>query len=267
VFAGDADVAKAVSAGESGFLNQPRCGNFSALLECRIAGHDKPLGRGALVQIFMLLFGEHGILEKRAGALAIGIARDDEHALARADVAHGLARFSEIGARFAAFEMTLQVGIFEVRLAAGLERVGDAENDEAVTEAAGLPAQLAHLAGFPIEDFDRGDGLGNFLSVGTDILYRRAAHAAGDAAQAFDARTSRHDGLGDEAVPGFSRAHVENNFAAVVAGAALDAGDGNLQDQPGPAGVGYEQIAAATENKERQALRLCESDGFLYVGG
>jgi hypothetical protein len=66
----------------------------------------------------MLLRGEHWIPEERAGALAIGIAWDDQHAFAGANVAHGLARLGEIGARFAAFEVALQVGIFEVRVAA-----------------------------------------------------------------------------------------------------------------------------------------------------
>ena len=214
----------------------------------------------------MLRFGEHGILEKRSGALAIGIAGDDQHAFAGANVADRFASLGEIGASLAAFEMPFQVGIFEVRLAAGRERVGDAENDEpsalgrienagAVGEAAGFVAKFANLAVFSIENFDRLDGLGNFLSVGADVLYRRAAHAAGDAAQALDACAVRHDGVGDEAVPGFSGAHVEKNFAfVIVTGALVDAGDCDLQDQPGPAGIGHDQIAAAAQNKERQTL-------------
>src|SRR5260370_36907959 len=79
----------------------------------------------------MLRFREHRILEKRACALAIGIAGDDQHAFAGANVAGCLAWLSELGASLATFEMPLQVGIFEVRLAARGKGVREAENDEA----------------------------------------------------------------------------------------------------------------------------------------
>ena len=66
---------------------------------------------------------------------------------------------ARLGATFAAFEMPLQISILKVRLAAGRERVGDAQNDEtsalsriedagAVGESAGLAAELANLAVF-----------------------------------------------------------------------------------------------------------------------
>ena len=142
---------------------------------------------------------------------------------ARANVAHRFARLGEIGRGLAAFEVPLQVGIVEVRLASGRERVGDAQNDEssalgriedagAVSEAAGLAAEFAYLAVFEVEDLDRLDRLRNFLPIGADILYRRAADAARNAAQALDARAMRHDSVRDEAVPGFSRAGVEQEL-------------------------------------------------------
>src|SRR5579862_6231200 len=93
--------------------------------------------------------------------------------------------------------MPSQVGIREMRLAAGRKTIRYAQNDEAsalagvedaraVGKAAGLVAQVAHLMVAKIEDLDRIDGFGNFLSVSADVLHRRAANGAGDAAQAFD---------------------------------------------------------------------------------
>src|SRR5580704_7817401 len=118
----------------------------------------------------MLLFREHGILEERSRALAVGIAGNDQHAFAGANVAHRLARLGEIGASLAAFEMTFQVGVFEAGLASWCERVSDAKNDEsstlgrienagAIGEAAGLTAELADLPVVSIKDLDRLDGL------------------------------------------------------------------------------------------------------------
>ncbi len=71
----------------------------------------------------------------------------------------------------------------------------------------------------------------------------------------------------DEAVPGFSRAHVEQDAAlVVVAGASLDALNRNFQNEAGPAGIRDYEVAAASENKQRQILGACECDGFLHLG-
>src|SRR5580692_6416017 len=194
--------------------------------------------------------------------MAVGIAGHDQHAFAGANVAHRLTRLGQIGASLAAFEVSLQVSVSEMRLAAGRECVSDAENDEAsalssvenagaIVEAAGLGPEFAYLAVLQVKDLDRGYGLRNFLSVSADILYRRAAHTAGDAAQALHSGALRHDGLRDETVPGFAGAGVENNFAfVVVSGTLLDTQDGDLEHQSGPAAIGHEQVAAAAQNKK-----------------
>ena len=142
---------------------------------------------------------------------------------------------ARLGASLASFEMLFQVGIADVGLAPRSECVSDAENDEpsalgriedacAVGEAAGFVAKFANLAVFSVEDLDRLDGLRNFLPVGADVLHRRAADAARNAAQALDARAVRHHGVRNEAVPGFSCACVEKNAAfVIVTGTLVDA--------------------------------------------
>ena len=138
--------------------------------------------RSAFLQIVMLGFRKHGVLEERAGTLTIGIAGNNQHSLAGANVTNCLAGLGKIGQGLAAFEVLFQVGIADVGLASGRKRKDDAENNEAaalagieyagaIGEAAGFAAQLAHLAVFAIEDFDRLDGLGNFLPVGANVLH------------------------------------------------------------------------------------------------
>src|ERR1700680_4622749 len=153
MLARNADTARAVSAGESGMLDQPGCRNFLALLQCWIARRGQSLGSGSFPQVFMLRFREHGILEKRARALAIGIAGNNQHALQGANVAYRLASLGEIGRDLAALEVPFQICIAYARLAAGRERVCHTQNDEAaalgrvknagaISAAAGAAEQL-----------------------------------------------------------------------------------------------------------------------------
>ena len=55
-----------------------------------------------------------------------------------------------------------------------------------------------------IEAFDGVDQVFHFYAVGTDILYRRRAHRAGNQAQVFQAVQSEGDGVADEVVPDFA---------------------------------------------------------------
>src|SRR5579862_6229870 len=172
--------------------------------------------------------------------------------------------------------MLLQIGICEVWGAAGCERIGDAEDDEAsalsrvedagaVGESAGFGAEFADLGVVKVEDFDGLDRVGDFLPIRADVLHRRAANAAGNAAQAFDAGASGSDCLGDNPVPGFAGAGIEQDFSFVLAGALFDADDGYFQDDSRPSGVGDDEIAAATENKEGKIAGSCEGDCLLDV--
>src|SRR5580704_5378739 len=110
----------------------------------------------------MLLFREYGILKEGSRASAILISWNDEHALQGANVAHGLARFGEIGRSLAPLEVPLEVGIGDTRLAIGREGIGDTENDEAsafagvedagsIAEGTGLGTQVADLAVLAVE--------------------------------------------------------------------------------------------------------------------
>ena len=65
-----------------------------------------------------------------------------------------------------------------------------------------------------------------------------------------------------------SPAPTSNRILAfvIVSGPALDAGDRHLQDQSGPATIRHEQVAAASQNKER-GFRLREGDRLLHFAG
>src|SRR5690242_13966884 len=110
----------------------------------------------------MLLGREYRILEKRSGALAVGIARKQQHPLERADVPHSLARLGKIGRCLAAFEVMFQISVADARFASGGKRVDDPQDHEppafagiknarAISEAASLAAQFTHGAVFEIE--------------------------------------------------------------------------------------------------------------------
>src|ERR1700693_898232 len=142
----------------------------------------------------MLFFRDHGVLEEGTCTEAIRISRRDEHALARADVAHSLPCFGEIRRGLAAFEVLLEVGVGDTRFTPRGQGVGHAENDEAstlagvedagaVAEAAGFRTKFADLTVFCVENLHRSNGVGYFLPVGTDVLHGRAANAARDATQ------------------------------------------------------------------------------------
>src|SRR5580700_7545669 len=220
----DANTPGAESLGEAGAFDQPCSRNFLAGFERGITGHGKSAGRGALLQILVLRCGEHRILEERPRALAVGVAGNDEHAFAGADVAHGLAGLCKIRHGFAALKVALEVGIGEEWVAFGSKRVRDAENDKtlaltgveyagAVTEVEGFRAEFAHLIVFQVENLNRSDRVGDLLSVGADVLHRRATDVARNAAEALDASAIRAHGVRDKLIPRFAGACVEKNFA------------------------------------------------------
>ena len=158
-------MAESIALGEARALDEPCRGNLLVGLKRGIAGQGPSAGGGALLQVLMLLFGEYRILEERACALAIVVAGDDEHAFDRADVAHGLAGLGQVGGILAAGEVMLEIGVGNVRLAAGTERVSHTKNNEpsalacikdagAIAESAGFAAEFANLVIAKIEDFE-----------------------------------------------------------------------------------------------------------------
>src|SRR5271170_6881292 len=163
--------------------------------------------------------------------------------------------------------MLLQIGISDARGAIFSECVVDAGDDvaaafggvedaAAVGEAAIHRRQILKLKRGEIEDADRGDGFGDFLSVGPDVLDRSAAHGAGDSGKTLDAGVILLDGMGDEGIPVFSGSDAEG------IGSPLDALEHDVQDESGKARVGDKEIAASTEREKRQGARASEVDGF-----
>ena len=69
--------------------------------------------------------------------------------------------------------------------------------------------EIDEVAGFEIVSAHLEDGFGYLLSVGPDILNRRAACIAGNACETLDACVSAIDGVADDIVPVFTRAHLE----------------------------------------------------------
>ena len=147
----------------------------------------------------MLLFSQHRILEERSGALAVGVAGNNQHALESPDVADGFAGFGKIGPRFASFEVTLEVAIFNVRLTAQPERVSDLQDDKAaalrrvedtgaIGERAGLIAEFADLIVVEIVDFD---------PAGIDVAQHHVGFAeAAEIAEAHDLPVKPHGAEG-----------------------------------------------------------------------
>ena len=74
--------------------------------------------------------------------------------------------------------------------------------------------------------------------------------------------------MGDEFVPGFAGAHVENNFAVfIVTAVVVDTSKSDFQDQARPTGIGDQQVASAAEDEQWQIPRTREGDCFLHLPG
>ena len=112
--------------------------------------------------------------------------------------------------------------------AAGTQAVGDGGDDvaaagfgveeaAAVSEEAGLPVEIDECSGLEIVGADLHDGLGDLLSVGSDVLDGSAAGVAGDTGEAFDAGVFVVDGVEHDVVPGFACANFEQDVLAVGA--------------------------------------------------
>ena len=77
-------------------------------------------------------------------------------------------------------------------------------------------SRSTNARGFEVVGADLRDGLGDLLTIGSDVLDWRAAGVAGDAGQAFDSGVSAVDGVEDDIVPIFAGADFEQDFIAAV---------------------------------------------------
>ena len=104
---------------------------FLLLLERGITGNSESLASARFFKSSCCSSDSTGFLKNDPALRQSGSPSTISMPLRGANVTHGFARLSEIGQGLASFEVTLQVGVFKMRLAAWSERIGDAQNDEA----------------------------------------------------------------------------------------------------------------------------------------
>ncbi len=166
----------------------------------------------------------------------------------------------------------MEVGVAKGGWALGEEAVGNAGDDVAAAgsgvEEAGAVGEVAVGGGqvdevhaVEIEGADGGDGGGNFLAIGADVLDRGAPDGAGDAGEALEAGAVVGDGALDEGVPVFSGGGLVEAGAG-VSREGFDTTEGDAEDEAGEAGVGDEEIAAPAEDEERGGVFAGPADGF-----
>ena len=102
----------------------------------------------------------------------------------------------------------------------------------------------------PVPGADAGDGLGDVLAVGPDVLDRGGPHRTGDPRQRLDAGPALLDGVGDEVVPSLAGRNGQARSAAGVGVHARAAG-GDLDHPAVETGVGDHEVGAASEQQER----------------
>ena len=103
-----------------------------------------------------------------------------------------------------------------------------------------------------VPDAHRGDGLGDLLAVGADVLDRGRADAARDAGQRLDADPAALDGARPRTRPSGSPAATVTTRAAAGGSSLLDvdaAGVATSTTVPAKPVVGDDQVAAAGEHE------------------
>src|SRR5580704_6353835 len=261
VLAGNADRPVAISTAETRVLHQPRGRNFFLRIERRVARNLQILGGGSRGQRLILLRGEDGILEKRSGAATIIVTRADEHSFSRSDFSHRISSLGQGRLHAPSGEISLKIGVGDVRVAAVLQRIIHLHNDispalrsienaGAIAEATGLLAEFVQLSVLEVERHHGINRVRNLLPISPNVLHRSSRHVSGDAAQAFDAGTIVSYYEAHEFVPVFPRASFEHDFVMTVA--MIDSGNSDFEREAGPARVGDDEVAAAAEHEQRK---------------
>ncbi len=191
VAGGDAGVAEGEAFGEAGLLDEPGGGELDAGSGADAWGGPvgdpggfDPEGAG---EVFKDADEDDGVLEEGPGAAGFGVFRGagvEEHAFGPADVADSVIELERGGV--GSGKALLEVGVGEVRPGVGRETEGDGGDDVAtagggveearpVVEAAVPVGEVGEGAGVEVEGADGGDGFGDLLAVGADVLDGRAA--------------------------------------------------------------------------------------------
>ena len=222
------------------------------------------------------LRGDDGVFEEGAGGAAVGFAGDEEHAFGVADAADGVVDVEGCGWGGGGGEVVAEVGVGEVGSGGGVEAEGDGGDDVAVAvggvEDAAAVGEVAvggregdEGEGFAVEGADVGDGLGDLLTVGADVLDGRAADEAGDAGEALDAgEVCLADGEGEGVPVGAGGDGVGDGLRGAVE--ERRSGEGDVEDEAGKAGVGDEEVRAAAEEEEGEVVLSGVLDGGEQLG-
>ena len=113
---------------------------------------------------------------------------------------------------------------------------------------------------FKVQGTDVGDGLGDLLAIGSNVLDGGAADEAGDAGEAFQATDSLLTDVKDQGVPVCAGGNLEN-----VASAFNMWGDGEVEDEAGVAFVGDEEVGASAEDEGGDVVFSGGGDCFPEV--
>src|SRR5262245_32650602 len=206
-----------------------------------VGGADHILPLGDLFDASERVWSDDGIFEERSRAEAIRIAGRDQHRLPRANLAHGLARHPERRPGRNIREKTFEIGIADRRLSLRFQRVSDRRHDVsvasrgvaeagAVAEPALRIAKFGEPSGETVKDANRSDRLAHLLTIGADVLNGRAADAARDPAQTFDARQIALDASAYKLVPIFAcPGDADDPVALIAPGHAFER---HMDDQP-----------------------------------
>jgi hypothetical protein len=173
-------------------------------------------------------------------------------------------------------KMALQVCVSEKGPGSGIEAEGDGGDDVAVAaggvEKAAAIGKIALIVRkghkgvrFEIEDADGGDGSGDLLSVGSDVLHRGAADGAGDSGEALDTADSPFADVEDKGIPlGSGAGSVVDERA--VGNCRDGVVDGDADNQTVEARVADKQVAASAKDEDFEAIQAGVLNGFEKLG-
>ena len=153
MFRGERSGTKRISLREAGVFDEPGCCRFHPARPCGISRHRSTCYH---LKLGKLLFRDDWILEKRSRASTIGIAFHQKHRFTCANPAHGCSNLAQQGIAHPAFELALDIGIADGRVAMSGQGIGHAENNVAVFgDSVEETAAVGETAVFPGEFDDR----------------------------------------------------------------------------------------------------------------
>lgn len=276
---GDAGASEDEAAGEAGALKKPGSGYLDVTLR-----RGRP-PRDAL-QVELELggdavkggCGDDWILKEGAGAGAVGVSFDQEHALGTTDLADSVVDLEGRGwiTGEPVGEVAGDIGIRQIGAGSGREPEGNGRNDVAATlravedagavgEAAGVVVEIEKRivarGSLEVADANAEDSVGDLLPVGSNVLNGRAAGQAGDAGEAFHTAEALLAHGEHDVVPRHPGWNGKVEMRAD--GTALDRTiEDEVENQAVEAVVGDEEVAAASKHEDRKSVLAGEVQGL-----